>query len=106
MKISITKELDPKSDALVIGIFEGDNYRKLPGTLAADIDLAIKRELFCVRYGETFLAKAGALQYFKILVLGLGKKEEFTLEKLRKTIGKTIKSIKSSKLESLTTNLA
>ncbi len=106
MKISTAKEFDTKSDALVVGIFEKDNYRTLPLDLASNITLALKREFFQAKYGEIYFARAVSLPYQKVVVLGLGRRDEFTLEKLRKTIGKTIKTLKSHKLETYTTNLA
>ncbi len=105
MKITLSKELDSKQDVLVLGLFEEDkhNYKFLSAELSKELDEAIKRKVFERKFGSTHTSNAPP--YKKTLVIALGKKKEFTLNCLRRALGKAVKFACCSQYSSLTTNL-
>jgi len=76
-----------ESDILVVSMFEeGKTVSDLANRYAIDEDK------FKGKFGETYLLPTyGKEPYRKVLVLGLGKKEEFTPNKLREAVAKAIK---------------
>jgi len=105
MKIVVKAELDQKADVLVLGLFEEDNYHSLAEfkSLITELDTAIVNKSFEHKFGSQY--STVSLPYKKVLVLSLGKKTEFTLDKLRRVMGKAVKFTRSSQLESFTTNI-
>ena len=105
MKITTNKTLDTKNDLLALGIFEEDkdNYKAFDSELSRDLSEAIKDDRFSKKFGEMYASKVKP--YKKTLIVGLGKKEELTLEKVRRLLGKVVTQTKGAKLTSLTTNL-
>ena len=76
-----------ESDILVVSMFEGE---KTSSELANEY--AIGQDNFKGKFGETYLMQTyGKEPFRKVLVLGLGKKEEFCPNKLREAIAKAIK---------------
>ncbi len=106
MKIITNSGFDSKVDALVLTIFENESYKSYSKELATDLDNAIKQERFSLKFQEVFITKAQDLPYERTIIIGLGKKDEFTTERLRKVTGKIVKTIKAQKLTSFSTNLA
>jgi len=91
MKITIKKELDKTKDVLVYGIFAEE---KSTGNkeLDAELNLAVKTEGFeKEKFGETYTT---AFKGKRVLVVSLGKKEEFTANKLRRSLGKAVNYVK------------
>lgn len=76
-----------ESDILVVNMFEGEQTSSdLANTYA------INEDGFKGKFGETYLLPTyGKEIYKKVLVLGLGKKEEFCPNKMREAIAKAIK---------------
>lgn len=107
MKIAIQATFDEKQDVLAIGIFDSDKdfYRSYNKDLAKEIEDALKKKLFSLEFGELYGCKIGSLPFPRVVLLGLGKKEDFTLERFRKVLGKVVKHVKALKLRSGTTNL-
>lgn len=101
MKITISKELDEKQEVLFLGMFEEDKL--VDKRLAEELKEAEKRKAFAKKFGEMLPAKF--LPYKKVVLLGLGKKKEFNLEKLRKILGKAVDCAKSAGYTALTTNI-
>ena len=86
--IQISKPHTFKSDLIVIGMFEKESAEKyLDDALDKEISHLIKNEEFKGETGQiqiiTTLSKIPAK---KILLIGLGKKKEFTLEKLKNAV--------------------
>ena len=82
-----------EADILVVNQFENE---KTTNDLANKY--AIEEDNFKGKFGETYLLPTyGNAPYRKVLVLGLGKKEEFCPNKLREAIAKAIK--KCSQME-------
>ncbi|MDP3919053.1 MAG: leucyl aminopeptidase [Nanoarchaeota archaeon] len=101
MKININKDLDKKAEVLILGLFEEDTkYHK---DLEKELETAIKKKQFTKKLGSTYFSKLP--DYNKVFVFGLGKKEEFTLEKLRRIMAKCLKTTKGHKYTSFTTNI-
>ena len=107
MKITVQPALDERQDALVLGIFEEDkeHYKSYHKVLAQEIDDAVEKKIFTPNFGEMYLTRILGLPYKKIMLFGLGKKKEMTVERFRKSLGKAVKCVTSAKLDSFTTNI-
>ena len=80
-----TKSIE--TDILAVNMFEGG---KTSNDLANQY--AVEEDKFKGKFGETYLLPTyGKEPYRKVLVLGLGKKEEFNPNKLREAVAKAIK---------------
>ena len=76
-----------ESDILVVNMFEGEQT-----SVAIANKYAIEEDGFKGNFGETYLLPTyGQEPYKKILVIGFGKKEEFSPDKLREVVAKSIK---------------
>ena len=88
MEIKIVEDAKAvEADILVISMFEG-------GKTSVEManQFAIDEDEFKGKFGETYLLHTlGKEPYRKILVLGLGKEEEFNPNKLREAVAKAIK---------------
>ncbi len=105
MKLLVQSGLDTKQDICVLGVFEGDSLSSISKTLAKDVALAVKSKRFRPEFGQMYSTKVSGMPYERVIVAGLGKKKEMTLERARRVLGKAVKSTKSMKLSGLTTNL-
>lgn len=93
-----------KADLVVVNLFEGV---KIPagGTGAVDhylsgliSDFVIEKEAFDGKFGNMYLLPVANIENFsKILVVGLGKFEDFSLNKIRELSSKVIQKCKSIK---------
>lgn len=88
MKITVDVKEDKKQDVLVVGKWEGDS---------------IKGEDFSGKWGEKFVSSND--EFSKVLYLGLGKESEFTLERVRRVLGKAVSYTKCVKKKGFTTSL-
>jgi len=88
-----------KSDILVFGLFENnkklnalqEKVDKKTGGLISDF--LLKKEGFEAKFGENYLLQTyGKLGADKILFMGLGKKEEFNMDKLREISAKAYRA--------------
>ena len=88
MEIKVVENTkNEESDILVVNMFE-------EGKTSSDLanQYAIEEDGFKGKFGETYLLPTyGKEKYRKVLVLGLGKKEEFNPNKLREAVAKAIK---------------
>ncbi len=76
-----------ESDILVVNLFEGE---KTSSDLANEY--AVEQDNFKGKFGETYLLPTyGKEPFRKVLVLGLGKKEEFCPNKMREAVAKAVK---------------
>ncbi|MEW5896170.1 MAG: leucyl aminopeptidase [Nanoarchaeota archaeon] len=107
MKITLIKDLERKTEALFLGLFEEDkdNYRAYNKELAEEIEVALKEKKFSKKFGEIYSTKIAALPFKKVIIMGLGKKQDFTLEKVRQSLGKAVNYVKCCKFVSFSTNL-
>ena len=87
-------------DLLVVNKFEGENT-----TSDLANKYAVEEDKFEGKFGETYLLPTyGNEVYRKVLVLGLGKKSEFTPDKMREAAAKAIK--KAMQIEAKTVAFA
>lgn len=88
MEIKVVQDVKTiDADILVVNLFEG---KKTVSELANKY--AIEQDGFKGKFGETYLLPTyGKEVYRKVLVLGLGKKEDFRPNKMREAIYKAVK---------------
>ena len=88
MEIKIVEDAKAvNADILVISMFEGGKT-----SVGLANQYAVEEDDFKGKFGETYLLHTlGSEPYRKILVLGLGKKEEFNPNKLREAVAKAVK---------------
>ena len=94
MKIKVSQEVkNTPTEVLVIGQFEGEKTsQELANTYA------IEKDGFEGKLGQTYLLHTyGKIPADKILIIGLGKKEEFDANKIREAVAKSIKKLKQIK---------
>jgi len=108
MKITIKKELNTKTEALVLGIFKENihQYKELNPELDKEISGAIKKGAFKNERLEFFYTKMHNSAYKKIIIVNLGSKNEAEPETLRRAMSIAVKATTKSKLETFTTNIA
>jgi len=98
-----------RSDILVIGLFEGESpsrYRQLDQKLRGEISSAIKSKEFRGEFKQIFsISTFGIMNIKKVLLIGLGKENDFDKEKLRKLGGYISKSIRGLGYTSYATDL-
>ena len=101
MEIKVIENVkSQKADILVVNMFE-------EGKTSSDLanEYAIGQDNFKGKFGETYLLQTyGKEPFRKVLVLGLGKKEEFCPNKLREAVVKAVK--KCTQMEAKTVSFA
>lgn len=114
MKLSVKNDsiTNASCDVLVVNLFEGV---KTPGGGTGAVDSAldnlissyvIEKEKFKGKLNEIYvLPTYGKIPADKVLVVGLGKPEEFNLNKIREISAKAIKRVKSLKAKTVCTIL-
>ncbi len=111
MKVHFVKS-DPlkiKTDCLIIGVLENQKLSRVARTidqaLKGIISSTIKKKDFQGKLKELFSTYTlGAIEAKSVIFVGLGKKEDLTLEKLRQASGiatKGAKKLKAKKISSL-----
>lgn len=99
---SITNILDQECDILVLGMYEGDKET------SQEIvnEYALAQDDFEGKFLDTYLLPTyGKSTAKKILVVGLGKKDEFTPNKSRELSAKVVKKLASLKAKTATFDL-
>jgi len=105
MDIQFGLELDFSKDVLVYGLWDESKEIIFDKELNDDFQLLLERKIFSPSFGEIYTARASSLSFQKVFFLGMGKQSEFTLERLRRLLGKSVKLVKSVMLDSFTTNI-
>ncbi|MBC8500189.1 MAG: leucyl aminopeptidase [DPANN group archaeon] len=110
MKINVKKDKseNTKTEVLIIGHFEKEKFSHpaLDKKLKGRISKAIKEKKFEGEFKQLHsVSSLGLIAPEKILLVGLGKKKEFDLEKLRKISGFTAKVVRDGKVTSFATTL-
>ncbi|MBI2172594.1 MAG: leucyl aminopeptidase [Candidatus Aenigmarchaeota archaeon] len=111
MDINISNETADRINTglLVAGMFEKDMNEAIKGLdrhLKGAISSMISEGRFRGEWGETeTIDTLGCMGAGRILLVGLGKKEEFTLEKLRKAAGISAKAARDSGIKKYATSL-
>ncbi|MFW5647502.1 MAG: leucyl aminopeptidase [Candidatus Alkaliphilus sp. MAG34] len=107
MKASIIKDniKDIMADALVVGVYEGvkslnTDLAEIDKQLDSAISDMIGSGAFEGKESETLLIYTlGKIPAKKILLLGLGKEEDFKADTIRKVVGKAVKQLEKSKAD-------
>ncbi|MBW2963307.1 leucyl aminopeptidase [Candidatus Woesearchaeota archaeon] len=96
-----------KSDLIVIGLFEKEAPDKhLDDALDKEISNLIKSEEFKGEEGQVqIITTLGKIHAKKILLIGLGKKKEFNLEKLRRAAAHSAKHVRNLGIKIFSTTL-
>lgn len=111
VKIKVGKSEKEKADALVVGLFEGakrlgGEVSSLDKALGDAIRGAIGSGDFKGILNQTYLIPAtGKISAARILLIGLGKKKEFTIDRLRQASGKSASYLSGLGLASFNTTL-
>ena len=95
MKIFLEKSKieDVKADAVIVGVFEG-NFAEMKKL--AKVDAFIKKKIFKGEFSEVFATTSDKVKADRLVFVGLGKRGEFHLEKLRKAAGVTAKALQAN----------
>ncbi len=95
MEIKVVQNGDVPVEVLVIGKFEGE---KTNTELVNEY--VVEKDGFEGKFGQTYLIHTlGKMNADKILVVGLGKREEFDHNKLREVVAKSVKKLNQIKAE-------
>jgi len=111
VKIKVGRQEEAKAEALVVGIFEGSKrlgreVSSLDKALGGGIREAVDSGDFKGKLNQTYLIPAmGKIPAARILLIGLGKEKEFTIDRLRQASGKSASYLSGLGLASLTTTL-
>ncbi|MGV8169390.1 MAG: leucyl aminopeptidase [Candidatus Nanoarchaeia archaeon] len=107
MNIKIQEGQDTKQDLLAVGLFEDkvDYYKEQNPVLNEEISKALLKEKLKLEFGSMFSTKITNSTYSTVLVVFLGKKNEFTLERARRAGSKIIRYMQASNTETATTNI-
>ena len=108
MDVRFEDTIDTTKDLLVLGIFQEDeesSYEFLNTLFAKELEEALSLGIFKKSYGETYPTKFAGLGYRRVLVFALGKKEEMSLERVRRLMSKIVSSTKAYKFASFSTNI-
>lgn len=105
MKVTVIKDQlkDIIADAVVVGVYEGvkslgTDLTGIDQQLDGIISGMISSDDFKGKEGETLLIYTlGKIPAKKVLLLGLGKEEDFKEDTIRKVIGRAVKQLEKSK---------
>lgn len=107
MKIELKAKVDERAEVIVYGMF--DEVKEVQGiskSLAADLNEARQSKKFSGKFGEIYSTKVSDVLFKAILFVGLGKKKEMTMERIRRVLGKAVKFTKNNRYTSFTSNVA
>ncbi|MBI2579340.1 MAG: leucyl aminopeptidase [Candidatus Aenigmarchaeota archaeon] len=111
MKVEISKETfdKTKTELLAVGLFEkemSDDAKKLDKILKGALSSMMGKEQFTGEWKQAELVNTlGNMSAEKVLFVGLGKKNEFSLEKLRKAAGIAAKTCRDEGIKKFATTL-
>ena len=90
MEIKVSQDVtNTPADVLVTGLFEGEKTLFEPANT-----YAVEKDGFNGKFGQTYLLHTyGKILADKILIIGLGKKEEFDADKMREAVAKSVKKL-------------
>lgn len=97
-----------KTELLIIGCFEKEKFTSplIDKKLKGAISKAFKEKKFEGEFKQAYsVSSLGNANFEKLLLVGLGNKKEFDLEKLRKISGFTAKIARDNKILKYTSNL-
>ena len=94
MEIKVSQDVtNTPVEVLVTGMFEGGKT-----SLELADKYAVEKDGFNGKFGQTYLLHTyGKIPADKILIIGLGKKEEFDANKMREVVAKSVKKLQQIK---------
>ncbi len=101
MKITVTGVLDKKEDVFVLGVFEEEVRTPFP-ELNAELQRVVKLKQLETKFGSTYCSKVLGKP---VLVISLGKKKDFVVDKVRRALGKAVTWTRELKHNSFSTNI-
>ncbi|MFC1801283.1 leucyl aminopeptidase [Nanoarchaeota archaeon] len=108
MKITVSqgKPESFRSDLIVIGLFEKESHKNLDKHLDDEITSIIKSKEFTGEFGQTYLITTlNKIQAKKILLVGLGKTTDYSLEILRRVAALSAKYARALGVKEFATTL-
>ena len=105
MKITFGLDFDITKEVLVYGLFEDDPEIDFNKELLKEYEYVLEKKIFFPTFGEVYSTRVISLPFQKVFLIGLGKRGEMTLERVRRVLGKSVKLVKGAMLESFTTNI-
>jgi leucyl aminopeptidase len=107
MNVKIVKKLNDDGNILALTFFEDEKVLK---SSSKDLDNKlkglVKDKIFLAKFGKLYSTCVSDMKCSKILLVGLGKKKDLTLEKVRKVIGKVVSFTKGEKRNNFSTDLS
>jgi leucyl aminopeptidase len=108
MKISLIRGVEAREEGLVLGMFEDEkdftnSYARYDQNLVKELTLAEKSKQFLGKFLEAYCTKFG--DYKIVLILGMGKRKEMNLERLRRLCGKAVRQVKASGVKGFQSNI-
>lgn len=97
-----------KTELLIMGLFEKEKFthKVLDKKLKGRISKAMKEKKFEGEFKQLYsVSSLGFVLAEKILLVGLGKKKEFDIEKLRQVAGFSAKTVRDAKVNNFITTL-
>src|SRR3989338_932335 len=96
MKLIPQPTLTHSAEVVIISCFEEDQHPVgLPPSCAEEMSQAFRSKIFTAKFGEIYSTIISEPKKAKVLIIGLGKKKELTLERVRRTAGKIVTAVKS-----------
>ena len=111
IKVISGKLVAQTADVLLIGLFEGEkkfsgDLAKLDNMLAGAISQSIKQERLSGKSGKSEVFHAlGDLSASLVAVVGLGKKEELTTDKLRGAVAGVLRNLRQNRASTIALGL-
>lgn len=107
MKVALVPEKwdKHKADVLILGVCEGEKAEAVDKQLGGALSEAVKAKEFTGEYKQLFLVPAPKLAARKLLLAGLGKSSELSIERLRRVAGAAAKYARSCSAKTIATTL-
>ncbi|MBI2075672.1 MAG: leucyl aminopeptidase [Candidatus Aenigmarchaeota archaeon] len=97
-----------KTDLLAVGVFEDERLnadaKAVDAMLAGELSTVLRKEEFKAEFKQTRLLSTGK-NIRNVLLVGLGKKDEYDLERLRKVSATAAKAARNNRIKSFSTIL-
>ncbi|MEM4638101.1 MAG: leucyl aminopeptidase [Candidatus Woesearchaeota archaeon] len=106
MKVNVNEKLNLKSEVLVLGFWDDEKeYFPENNKLSEEVKKAIDKKVLDKKFGSTFSTKITNSIYSEILVISLGGRKNFDIEKIRRVMQRIISFLRKNKYCSFTTNI-
>lgn len=95
-----------KTDLIVVGLFEKETHKNLDKALNDEIHSLIKAKEFTGEFGQTqLITTLNRIPAKKILLIGLGKTTDYSLEIIRRAAAISAKYVRNLGIKNFATNL-